>query len=78
MLNIIYIFLFLYLFIDVSNVGFGCVYRIKWFFGVFVFEWFEYYIFVFEFLLIVFVLEIWGFSFKNCMVILYLDNMVVV
>lgn len=68
----------MYFFIDVSNVGFGCIFCIKWFYFEFVFEWLKYYILVRKFLFIVIVLELWVFFLKNCIVVLYFDNIVVV
>lgn len=41
-----YILYFLYFFIDVSNLGYGGVFGIKWFYGIFVEYWFDYYILV--------------------------------
>lgn len=76
--GLLFILKILYLFIDVSNVGFGCVFSIKWFFGFFDISWLEYYIFVCEFFLIILVVEIWGLLLINIFIVFYLDNIVVV
>lgn len=65
-----YILYFLYFFIDVSNLGYGGVFGIKWFYGIFVEYWFDYYILV--------VMEMWGVILLNLFIVFYFDNSVVV
>lgn len=67
----------LHLFTDASNVGFGCVFGTKWFFGSFDTSWLEYHISVREFFPILAV-ENWGSLLTNTYIVLHSDNIAVV
>lgn len=68
----------LHLFTDASNIGFGCTFGRKWFFGKFEPQWLNYHISVREFLPIVIAFETWGSTFQNSSVVLHCDNSAVV
>lgn len=68
----------LHLFTDASNVGFGCVFGTKWFFGSFDTSWLEYHISVREFFPIILAVEIWGSLLTNTSIVLHSDNIAVV
>ena len=57
--NIVHSFSSLYLFMDASNLGFGCPFGNKWLSEEFSSEWFSHRISVREFLPIVIVFELW-------------------
>ena len=68
----------LHLFTDASDLGFGCIFGRKWFFGQFSSDWLQFHIAVREFLPIVISLEIWCHQFHNSTVVLHCDNNTVV
>ena len=68
----------LHLFTDASDLGFGCIFGRKWFFGQFFSDWLQFHIAVREFLPIVISLEIWCHQFHNSTVVLHCDNNTVV
>ena len=68
----------LHLFTDASNLGFGCVFANKWFYGPFEEQWLNFHISVREFFPIILAVEMWGPLFTHTSIVLHSDNIAVV
>ena len=68
----------LHLYTDASNLGFGCTFGRKWFYGPFQEHWLAYHISVRKFFPIVLAMELWGEELSNTSVVLHSDNCAVV
>lgn len=66
----------LHLYTDASNLGFGCTFGTKWFYGPFQERWLENPISVREFFPIVLAMEMWGEELSNTSVVIHSDNIV--
>lgn len=58
--------------------GFGVVFGVYWFYGLWLIIWYDFNIVILEFFFIVFVVYIWGVCMVDKCVIFFSDNVVVV